>query len=156
MTNKYLTFVSRIKEEINEIERLVQRALKAWDCVKDTSDDLYLDSVALNLHSVYSGIEKIFEMIAKDIDGSIPTGDSWHFDLLKQMATEIQQVRPAVIKKETFNFLNEYRSFRHIVRNIYTFNISIKKLTPLVEDLQSAYQMFNSDIDEFIHFIEKM
>lgn len=154
MTNKYLTFVSRIREELCEIDKLILRTLKAWDNVKKTSDELYLDSVALNLHGIYSGFEKIFEIIAKNIDSSMPFGDSWHLELLKQMATEIQQVRPPVIKKQTFEFLNEYRGFRHIVRNVYTYNISTKKLTPLVEDLQTTYDFMKKDLEEFLKLFE--
>lgn len=156
MTNKHLTFVSRIKEELHEIEKLVLRALKAWDNAKGTADELYLDSVALNLHSIYSGIEKIFELIAKNIDSSIPNGDSWHFELLKQMATEIQRVRPPVIKKQIFELLNEYRGFRHIVRNLYTYNISARKLAPLVEDLQTTYNLVKRDIEEFLKLFEEL
>jgi hypothetical protein len=40
------------------------------------------------------------------------------------MAVEIELVRPAVISKETRNTLDEYRGFRHIVRNVYSFNLS--------------------------------
>ena len=60
MTNKHLTIISRIKEELCEIDKLVIRALNAWDHARKTSDDLYPDSVALNLHGIYSGIEKVF------------------------------------------------------------------------------------------------
>jgi len=153
MKNKRLTFMSKIEEELIEIETLVLRTLKAWESAERTSDDLYLDSVALNLHGIYSGIEKIFELIAKDIDFSIPSGDSWHIELLKQMATEIKQVRPAIIRKQTFELLNEYRGFRHIVRNVYTYNISIKKLTPLVEDLSNTFDCVKSDLDDFLTLI---
>ncbi len=156
MTNKHLTFVSRIREELHEIEKLVLRALKAWDNAKETADELYLDSVALNLHNIYSAIEKIFELIAKNIDSSIPNGDSWHLELLKQMATKIQQVRPPVIKKQIFELLNEYRGFRHIVRNLYTYNISTKKLTPLVEDLQPTYNLVKRDIEDFLKLFEEL
>ena len=156
MTNKYLTFISRIKEELKEIDKLIIRALNAWDHARKTSDELYFDSVALSLHGIYSGIEKIFEIIAKNIDSSIPSGDSWHLELLKQMATEIQQVRPPVIKKQTFELLNEYRGFRHIVRNVYTYNISVKKLTPLVEDLQNTYASVKKDLDEFLKIIDEI
>jgi len=153
MKNKRLTFMSKIEEELFEIETLVLRTLKAWESAERTSDDLYLDSVALNLHGIHSGIEKIFELIAKDIDSSVPSGDSWHIELLKQMATEIKQVRPAIISKQTFELLNEYRGFRHIVRNVYTYNISIKKLAPLVGELSSAFNCVKGDLDDFLTLI---
>lgn len=156
MTNKHLTIISRIKEEMNEIDKLVIRVLNAWEHARKTSDELYLDSVALNLHGIYSGIEKIFEIIAKNIDYSIPSGDARHLELLRQMATEIQHLRPPVINKHTFELLNEYRGFRHIVRNVYTYNISVKKLTPLVEDLQTAYNSIKKDLDEFLKIFDEI
>jgi hypothetical protein len=146
MTKKYLTIASKIDEELLEIGKLVDRAMKAWDLAGSKKDDLYLDSVSLNLHGFYSGIEKIFETIARNIDGTVPTGDSWHLELLKQMALEIHQLRPCVIRKETLALLNEYRGFRHIVRNVYTYNISILKLTPLMEELPRALQLLKEDL----------
>ena len=57
--------------------------------------DVYLDSVALNLHSFYSGLERLFE-IARHIDCSVPEGETWHRDLLDQMACEVADIRPAI------------------------------------------------------------
>jgi hypothetical protein len=148
MMKKYLVLTSKIDEELLEIGKLAERALKAWDLACGKNDDLYLDSVALNLHGFYTGIEKIFEMIAKNIDGSVPVEDSWHMELLKQMAMEIQQLRPRVIRKETLSLLNDYRGFRHIVRNIYTYHISIGKLAPLMEELPRTLSLLNEDLHE--------
>jgi hypothetical protein len=43
-----------------------------------------LDGVALNLHSFYSGTERIFELIAANVDDILPKGENWHQALLKQ------------------------------------------------------------------------
>jgi hypothetical protein len=61
---------------------------------------LYLDSVALNLHGFYAGLERLFEMIVGVVDGQMPRGENWHQILLEQVATETPSVRPAVISDE--------------------------------------------------------
>lgn len=38
------------------------------------------------LHSFYNGLENIFNIIAKNIDSSVPTGNKSHQELLHQMA----------------------------------------------------------------------
>ena len=77
--NKEIQLIcSLIDEELNSINDLVPRIELAWEKAAENSDDLYLDSVALNLHGFYSGIERIFELIAKRIDGSLLSGDNWH------------------------------------------------------------------------------
>ena len=48
------------------------------------------------LHSFYTEIEKIMKMIAKEWDGEMPSSDSWHRDLLHQMAAATSR-RPAVV-----------------------------------------------------------
>jgi len=50
----------------------------------------------------------------------MPAGEHWHQLLLEQMASEIGGVRPAVISDATRQALDEYRGFRHVVRNVYT------------------------------------
>jgi hypothetical protein len=155
MTRKDLTLISRINEELTELERIFDRTNKAWSSSVTTGDELYLDSVALNLHGFYSCLERIFELIAKNIDQSLPTGDSWHQELLKQMMTEIKQVRPPVISRNTFLLLDEYRGFRHVVRNVYTYNLSGKKLQPLMDDLHIVFEQVRKELFEFIRLMEE-
>lgn len=90
----------RILSELSELSALTDRVRRAWEMVVSRNDDFYLDSVALNLHGYYSGLERIFERIASSIDGNIPAGANWHQELLDQMSREIQGVRPAVISSE--------------------------------------------------------
>ena len=78
MNREIQLICSLIDEELNSINDLVPRIELAWKKAAENSDDLYLDSVALNLHGFYSGIERIFELIAKRIDGSLLSGDNWH------------------------------------------------------------------------------
>ncbi len=74
MRSIYIEISQRIRGECDELERVIQRALRAWpQAQKSVSEqEVYLDSVALNLHSFYSGLERIFELIARHIDRSIP------------------------------------------------------------------------------------
>jgi hypothetical protein len=46
--------------------------------VKQSGDEFYLDSVALNLHSFYTALERVFELIATTIDQEKPQGENWH------------------------------------------------------------------------------
>ena len=119
---KYLALAGRIRQELSELERLVERVRLAWQRVNKTGDDFYADSVALNLHGIYTGLERVFELIAIHVDQAKPEGQNWHQELLRQMAAEIPLVRPLVISTETRDSLDAYRGFRHVVRNIYAFN----------------------------------
>ena len=38
------------------------------------------------LHSFYTRIEKILKLVARERDGQLPSFDSWHKELLNQMA----------------------------------------------------------------------
>jgi hypothetical protein len=91
--------------------------------------------VALNLHGFYSGVERLFEMIARHVDRALPSGEGWHQDLLQQMTKGIAERRPAVISPESASMLDEFRRFRHLVRSLYTFNLVPQKMEPLIAAL---------------------
>jgi len=82
----YGELVERIRGEIADLDRVVKKAWRSWNQSKKMSNEqeVYLDSVALNLHGFYSGLERIFEVIGKHVDGSIPAGDLWHRSLLSK------------------------------------------------------------------------
>ena len=45
------------------------------------------------LHSFYTEIEKILKMVALDRDRKMPSSESWHRDLLTQMAASTENSR---------------------------------------------------------------
>ena len=74
MNTKYIFLKERITEELPYVLHSISRAENAWQKVKQQTDDAFLDSVALNLHNMYSGLERIFEQIATNMDGFFPEG----------------------------------------------------------------------------------
>lgn len=99
MNERLSQVAQRIREGLAELDQVIQRAQAGWSWAQHTSDDLYLDGVALNLHGFYAGLERLFKLIATTIDGTLPQGANWHQLLLQQMAAERPGVRPAVISE---------------------------------------------------------
>ncbi len=152
----YAALLGRIQQDLTDLDQLQRQTGRLLEKVKATGDSDYLGTVALNLHSFYTGTERIFQEIARDIDQSLPNGADWHRRLLRQMATEIPNVRPPVIALQTRNALNEYCSFRHVVRNIYTFELQPERVQALASELPDCYQVFSKDLQEFCRFLEAL
>lgn len=144
----------RIRDELSELAMVVDRAEQGWRRAKTQHDDFYLDGVALNLHGFYSGLEHVFEKIASLVDESIPTGANWHQELLRQMNIEVPGVRPAVISAELRTELEEYRGFRHIVRNVYTYQLNPEKLERLITMLRETLSRTERELLAFAKFLE--
>jgi len=85
---------NRTRQELTELDSVIIRVADAWQRALRSGDDFYLDSVALNLHGFYSGIERIFERLGESIDGRLPKGENWHQALLVQMSKEVDGNTP--------------------------------------------------------------
>lgn len=57
------------------------------------------------------------------------------------MTLEVKAVRPAVLRAETQTALIDYLEFRHVVRNVYTFDLWPKRLRELVVYLRPAFEL---------------
>ncbi len=154
MNGGYLVLAGRIRRELGDLERTVGRAEHSVQQAKLSGDDVYMDAAALNMHSFYGGIERLFELIANEIDDSPVIGEHWHQELLKRMATEIPSVRPAALGSDTLKMLDEFRGFRHVVRNVYTFNFNPARLDVLVHQLRPTYNAVLTDLSAFAKFLE--
>lgn len=137
------------------VERTVHHAARLAEKARKSGDDDYWGGVALDLHGFYSGAEQIFEDIARTIDGDIPSAEEWHTKLLRQMAVEMGRLRPAVISAKTRQCLDEYRGFRHVVRNVYAFNLRPARLAELVNDAPGCLARLKSELLAFANFLEK-
>ena len=156
MKTDYAALAGRIRQSLLDIVRVVSRAESLLDKAQRSGDDGYLDGVALNLHGFYAGVERIFEDIARSLEKAIPEGTEWHRDLLLQMSAGIGSVRPRVITQETRYCLEEYRGFRHVVRNVYTFTLRPGRLQELTTRVQECYRALERDLGEFGDFLEQL
>jgi hypothetical protein len=155
MKDPYSEIVERIQLQLSDLDRLVERALLSWAHAKESPDQqsLYLDAVALNLHGFYSGLERLFELIARHVDVMLPEDEKWHYNLLKQMTEDREDIRPAVINHEILPLLDEFRRFRHLVRNVYTFNLDPKKVEKLILNLPDLWLQVKNELKAFSDFL---
>jgi len=151
-----LALKGRIETELRNIERTVQRAQGAWEGANryPNQQDYHIDSVALNIHSFYNGLERIFEVIARQLDPVFPSGERWHRDLLEQMSREIPEVRPAVLSAETVALLDDFLAFRHLIRGLYAFNLDAERLKQLLDQVPEALSHAKRDLDGFCKLLD--
>jgi len=127
-----------IPRKITLLDQVESQELK--DCIRD--------SIAFKIHGIYTALESIFQNVAKELDGYIPSGETWHFQLLSQMGRKIND-RDQVISQETGHLLNELRSFRHFIRNDYGAELNISRVIELAAIAENALNKFSIDWECF-------
>lgn len=142
-----------IENELKFIAREIEILKRKKERIKNERDPENIDShnkaIALTLHSIYTGYEKILEMLVKGIDGDVPTAIDYHTALLKRATYEIPDLRPKIISEETFNFLNMLRAYRHRLRRIYTYLISPNKVFQLSDVPIKSFDLLKRDWEVF-------
>ncbi|MGH2544802.1 MAG: antitoxin [Ardenticatenaceae bacterium] len=158
MNAAYKELAVRIRDEVPELERLMARAMRNWQHVVTgiVDQDVYLDSVALNVYSFYSGLERLLELIARHVDRNAPTGDTWHQDLLRQMKQDVPGARPSVISHKSYEGLDEFRRFRHLVRNVYATNLRPDRLQDLLDMLPTLWPALRAELLGFADYLDQL
>ncbi len=157
MTESYLAVAGRIRREVEQIEDVVDRAQAIWaDVDPNRPADHRIDAVALNLHGFYAGLERVFKIVAERIDQTVPEGGSWHQELLEQMNTELNGVRPSVLSDDARKKLDRYRGFRHVVRNVYAFEFDPEQLDLLMRKLPETAERVFADLQAFADTLDRL
>lgn len=101
------------------------------------------------LHSLYNGLKNIFEIIAKNVDGSVPSGNKSHQELLHQIASKNNR-RNEIIDEKLYLKLREYATFRHFYRHAYSFQLNWEKMKPLVNSIHIVWKEVKLSLEKFI------
>lgn len=115
---------------------------------KTEPDRTELVALAGIVHSFYTGVENVFKQIAKDIDGSIPSGMASHVGLLSQTA-QATDARPAVISEELRLRLRDYMDLRHVYRHAYTFDLKWRRMADLVLHCEETLDRLERELGAF-------
>jgi hypothetical protein len=106
--------------------------------------------MAAAVEKIYSGCERIMQMLAKGIDGEgVDHADGWHGALLKRMANEYPEVRGPIISAQCRDGLDRFRSFRHRVRNSYGGVLDAGIVEERARELASTLASFHAEIAAF-------
>lgn len=156
MIPQHLLLAQRIRDELSELERSVNRTRRAWEAAQQAqvNQDMFIDSAALNLHGFYAGVERLMEFTAYQLEGGPPKGPSWHQELLRQMSTAVPGVRPAMVTPATIAALDEFRRFRHVVRNVYAEHLEPERIGKLVAQLAAVWGQLRAELESFAGFLE--
>jgi hypothetical protein len=71
------------------------------------------------------------------------------------MSLNILDIRPPVISDKLKNDLQDYRSFRHLIRNIYTYNVNPEKIRPLIQKLPLLLEDIEKELKLFTEFLQE-
>ena len=149
----YAIVRERITEEVIKIQETKKQLDKFVKELENQELEIYqealVDAIALNLHGFYTGVERIFQVIANQIDYRKPTGDKWHSELLEQMSVDLPGIRQAVISENTLLVLDELRRFRHVVRSVYSYQLKEQRVLDVVTQVFNFYDNLIIEIKDF-------
>ncbi|MEM4134693.1 MAG: hypothetical protein QXV73_05795, partial [Candidatus Micrarchaeia archaeon] len=78
-----------------------------------------------------------------------------HLKILRRAITELPNIRPSIISRNTFIILDELRTYRHKFRHIYLYMISPSRIIELANQAIKLHDFFILDIEKFIEFLKR-
>ncbi len=150
MIEKKAVLKAFLKDQLEVIEKIFKK-IKTLEPVDETTTI----SLGYYLHNLYSAIEENFEQIARTFENTVEDKRKYHRELLRRMTLEIEGIRPKVISKETFKFLDELRAFRHLFRHAYDYELESKKIKELKEKVVNNFSKLKEDFKNFEKFLQE-
>jgi hypothetical protein len=105
--------------------------------------------LAMDLHSWYTALESLLARILGAFEGALPEGESSHALILRAALRPIEGVRPAVLRAELRDDLDEIRRFRHFFRHAYSLELRADRLRRALEPFATAATGVEADLLRF-------
>lgn len=146
-----------IEFELERLRQLEQSIVYVQQEIERDPDhaELFYENLALKLHSFYTGCERIFSLVATELNGGLPSGSDWHKRLLDRMSSD-REGRVAVVKPSTAKQLKEILGFRHVVRSLYGFELDPERIQRLIENYPTVWAQTELDIITFVVWLKEL
>ncbi len=142
---------AEIRAQVEEIEGIYARL----EDRKRKKDKAAMESVGYQLHNLYCAFEDLFKVVAETFENHIQDKSKYHLELLKRMAIPIEGVRPRLLSQESFPLLDNLRSFRHLFRHAYSYELDERKLKIVLDDAYTLKKIYGIDIEVFLSSLEE-
>ena len=141
-----------VRDELAKIARLEQLFTTAehyLTCDADAVGDYDRGAIGYLLHNFYNGCENIFRAIATYFENDLDAG-TWYADLPRRMRLVVPGYRPAVIDDELYRLLDDFRGFRHVFRNCYTFELDWERERLVASRFRRAAGLLRLQVNDFL------
>ncbi len=112
-----------IQDDLDMILAESRRLSRKVDLYHSEADpevkDSPMSAMAVLIHSIYPGIERVLKHLIEYFDGVVPGGSHRHALRVRRARLEIETIPPPVVSSEGFEILTELRKFRHLFRWVY-------------------------------------
>lgn len=145
---------AEIKGQWRLIEKVSERLQARVEEGLDTPAQL--DSVAYQIHNLYCAIEDLLKLVASAFENQVGSSGEWHRILLLRLSQPVDGIRPAFLSEESFDLLNQLRSFRHMFRHAYGTDIQPRQLEPNIDIALQAFKLISQDIRHFLEHLTEL
>lgn len=102
---------------------------------------LELAGLSALIHNFYNGVENILKQVFQLKSIAVPTGDSWHQELLNKAKNK------NIISGKLSEQLKEYLGFRHFFTHAYALDLNPSKIEPLIEKISVIFNELKEEIN---------
>ncbi|MDM7938293.1 MAG: hypothetical protein QUV06_12660 [Cyanobium sp. CZS 48M] len=141
------------RDKLSELVSSLKRLEGFMEAGKGSSETV--DSAALRLQSLYTGVERCLLLIVRVLNGGTPEGSDWHRRLLDRMAV-VTDSRPAVLSPAVRLGLAELLAFRHVVRHLYAYELDADRVRLLLERAIAMWPGIEEDLERFQAWLEEL
>ena len=112
--------------------------------------------VGYYLHNLYTAFEHLCQLVAEAFENQIDDRAQWHALLLRRMTQAIEGIRPRLFSDETFQYLSELRSFRHVFRSAYAVTLDPDRLALVFHKAIALRPLYKADLAKFKDFLNNL